>query len=159
MKNLLPDDINKIKFNNRPDPVPYNYRISYKVAQLCLILYMIVKKGGCSFIKLQMVSVALSSKYDMVQMMDFINGKLPDFSIISFDPSVNNALIYAISDGLIEMQASNNKFRLSIKGKQFAQSIINDKELMISEKEYLNKIAGKLKDSDIDKLVDKWGVI
>jgi len=29
---------NGIIFDAKPDAVPYNYRISYKVAQLCLIL-------------------------------------------------------------------------------------------------------------------------
>ena len=29
------DSVDKILFTDRPEAVPYNYRISYKVAQLC----------------------------------------------------------------------------------------------------------------------------
>lgn len=133
VNNFLPDEITGIEFKKRSEPVPYNYRISYKVAQLCLILFMI-KKGGCSFLKLQMISVALSSEYDMIQMQSFINGELPDYSIISFDPSVNNALLYARAEGLIVVQSSNGKFKLSEKGKEFANNIYSDDEMMVNEK-------------------------
>lgn len=30
-----------IVFNAKPDAVPYNYRISYKVTQLCLIMALV----------------------------------------------------------------------------------------------------------------------
>ena len=35
-----------IIFDAKPDAVPYNYRISYKVTQLCLIM-RICGRGGC----------------------------------------------------------------------------------------------------------------
>lgn len=158
INNFLPKEITGIDFKERPSPVPYNYRISYKVAQVCLILFMI-KKGGCSFIKMQIISAALSSDYDMEQVLDFINGKLPDYSIISFDPSVNNALLYARAEGLIEIQPSNGKFKLSKKGKQFAQTICNDDDIMKKEKNNLKKIINNITDGEISSLVERWGGI
>lgn len=153
---FLPDEVIGIEFKKRPEPVPYNYRISYKVAQLCLILFMI-KRGGCSFLKLQMISVALSSEYDMIQMESFINGELPDYSIISVDPSVNNALLYARAEGLIVFQSSNDKFKLTEKGKKFAADIYNANEIMAKEKNNLKKIIGKITDESINDLFRKWG--
>lgn len=153
---FLPNEITGIEFKTRPEPVPYNYRISYKVAQLCLILFMI-KKGGCSFLKLQMISVALSSEYDMIQMQSFINGELPDYSIISFDPSVNSALLYARAEGLIEFQSSNDKFKLTEKGVNFATEIYNANEIMAKEKINLKQIVGKISDKSITDLFRKWG--
>lgn len=158
ISNFLPKGIKGIDFKERPSPVPYNYRISYKVAQICLILFMI-KKGGCSFIKMQMISVALSSDYDMEQVLDFISGKLPDYSIISFDPSVNNALLYARAEGLIEIQPSNGKFKLSKKGKQFAQTICNNADIMKKEKNNLKEIINNITDDEISSLVERWGEI
>lgn len=43
-----------IIFNSKPDAVPYNYRISYKVSQLCLIMRICGWGDSCSLIKLQM---------------------------------------------------------------------------------------------------------
>lgn len=51
----------EIVFEAKPDAVPYNYRISYKIAQLCLIMEM-CSRGGCSLLKLHMISIGLSTK-------------------------------------------------------------------------------------------------
>ena len=40
-----------IVFNAKPDAVPYNYRISYKVSQLCLIMRICGWGDSCSLIK------------------------------------------------------------------------------------------------------------
>ena len=62
---IIPDGIKDVEFTKRPDPVPYNYRISYKVAQICLILDLAVKKGGCSFQLIQIVATALTTDFDI----------------------------------------------------------------------------------------------
>ena len=51
-----------IIFDAKPDAVPYNYRISYKVSQLCLIMYICGWGTSCSLIKLHMISFALLSR-------------------------------------------------------------------------------------------------
>lgn len=54
-----------IVFDAKPDAVPYNYRISYKVSQLCLIMYICGWGTSCSLIKLHMISFALLSRKNM----------------------------------------------------------------------------------------------
>ena len=54
-----------IIFDAKPDAVPYNYRISYKVSQLCLIMYICGWGTSCSLIKLHMISFALLSRKNM----------------------------------------------------------------------------------------------
>ena len=46
-----------IVFDAKPIAVPYNYRISYKISQLVLILSICSPRGGCSLIKLHMISL------------------------------------------------------------------------------------------------------
>ena len=41
-----------IVFDAKPDAVPFNYRISYKVTQLCLIMRICGRGNVCSLIKL-----------------------------------------------------------------------------------------------------------
>lgn len=155
-KTFFPSGIKNIEFTYRPDPVPYNYRISYKVAQLCLILHFILKRGGCSFIRLQMISVALTSNYDMVQLKDYLNGNLPDYSIIKFDPAVNIALQYAMAENLINMQ-KDGKYKLSVNGKKFSEMIVKDNSIMKNEKELLSFLSGRISEEDVSKLINKWG--
>lgn len=52
----------EIIFDEKPEAVPYNYRASYKVAQLCLIIDLCCVREGCSLLKLHMISTALSTK-------------------------------------------------------------------------------------------------
>lgn len=58
-------DYSSIVFDAKPDAVPYNYRISYKVAQLCLIMRICGWGDVCSLVKLHMISFALISHDNM----------------------------------------------------------------------------------------------
>ena len=62
-----------ISFDAKPEAVPYNYRISYKVSQLCLIMYICGRGNSCSLIKLQMISCALFSRESMDKLINFSN--------------------------------------------------------------------------------------
>ena len=54
---------NKIIFEAKPDAVPYNYRISYKIAQICMIISKSCSgKSGCSLLKMHIISNALNTK-------------------------------------------------------------------------------------------------
>lgn len=53
-----------IVFDAKPDAVPYNYRISYKVSQLCLIIRICGWGDTCSLIKLHMISFAMISRME-----------------------------------------------------------------------------------------------
>ena len=153
---IIPDGIKDIEFTKRPDPVPYNYRISYKVAQICLILDLAVTKGGCSFQMIQIVATALTSDFDMVQLKLFIDGKMPDYSIIKYDPAVNYALQYALAERLI-IQQNNGKLKLTESGKNFCKLIMEDNTLLIEEKKSLTALCGKITENALQDLRKKWG--
>lgn len=151
-KYLISDEI---IFEAKPEAVPYNYRVSYKVGQLCLILSMCCGRGGCSIIKLHMISMALYTKEGMKNLREFCNNKISSFTIVRFDPSVNRALKYAMGDGLIFQQA-NGLFRLTEKGKAFANSIKKEKDIMISEKFFLGDLSNKLTEDKIKEIMTIW---
>ena len=77
-----------IVFNAKPDAVPYNYRISYKVSQLCLIMHICGRRDICSLIKLHMISFALISQENMKKLVEFTDG-IGNAPIVRFDPSIN----------------------------------------------------------------------
>ena len=157
-KYSIPNGIHLIKFTNRPDPVPYNYRISYKVAQVCLILYLAVKKGGCSFQMLQVVSTSLTSDYDMEQLKLLVDGGIPDYSIIKFDPAVNYAVQFAIAEKIIIRQG-NGKLKLTDKGKSFCRLILEDETILVEEKRSLKNLQDINLEEIIQNIRNKWGEI
>jgi hypothetical protein len=146
-----------IVFDAKPDAVPYNYRISYKVAQLCLTM-RICGWGNvcsCSLIKLQMITFALLARNNMKQLIEFASdiGIAP---IVRFDPAVNRALSFGIAYKFIEQQKNGN-YTLTELGKKLADQIIYVEDLMISEISDLNELSKKLTEKKINELVEMWG--
>lgn len=143
-----------IVFNAKPDAVPYNYRISYKVTQLCLIMRICGRGDVCSLIKLHMISFALISQGNMKKLIEFTEG-LRSAPIVRFDPSVNRAITYAIAYGLIEQQQTA-KYRLTNRGRQLAEQIKIAGDLMMIEISELNMLAKKLTETKVNEIVDRW---
>lgn len=150
-KYILTDEI---EFNPKPEAVPYNYRISYKISQLLLII-SICCRGGCSLIKLNMISISMYTKKRERQLIDFANDKVVEPPIIRFDPAVNRALLFAMSDGLV-IQQKDGKFKLSSKGKKFVDLIKSDNELMTYEKTFLTELSKKLTEEKIKNIMVLW---
>lgn len=147
----------KITFKNRPVAVPYNYRIIYKISQIILILGSVCKRGGCSNVKLHIISNALSSNNMLKELEKVIDDKTETIPIVRFEPAITRAVNFAIADGLIEIQSSNSKMKLTDKGKKIYSEILQDSDLMILEKQELSQIKDKLKDSVINRIIEKWG--
>ncbi len=149
-----PLEYNDIVFDAKPDAVPYNYRISYKVTQLCLIMRICGRGNVCSLIKLHMISCALISNDNMRKLLEFTEGT-GTAPIVRFDPSVNRALTYAIAYGLVEQQR-NAKYKLTERGHRLAEQIKLAGDLMVIEISNLNTLAKKLTEAKANELVDMW---
>lgn len=151
-KYILSDEI---IFEAKPDAVPYNYRISYKIGQVCLIFAMCCGRSGCSLFKLHMISTSLYTKEEMKRLKEFSESIISTYSIIRFDPAINRAVKYALADKLI-FQQGNGLFRLTEKGKEFVKSIRADKDIMINEKKFLAELSSKLTEKKIKELMTVW---
>ena len=143
-----------IVFDAKPDAVPYNYRISYKVTQLCLIMHICGRGNICSLVKLHMISFALISRINMEKLVEFAEGA-SCAPIVRFDPAVNRALTYAVAYRLIEQQP-NAKYKLTDSGKRLVEQVKCVDDLMTVEINSLNTLAKKLTESKVDEIVDMW---
>ena len=155
-ENFLMTDM--VIFDAKPDAVPYRYRISYKIGQICLILN-ICGGSSCSFLKLQMISNALNDKKCEKELLEFCDdNNLLFSSVIRFDPAVNRVLGYALADGFIK-QLVKGTYKLTEKGKKFVKKIKLDKEVMSNEIEFLERIGNRLSEEKISELMDRWRYI
>lgn len=155
MRNV-PIEYTDIVFDAKPDAVPYNCRISYKVTQICLIMRICGYGNVCSLIKLHMISFALISRENMRSLIEFADG-IGSAPIVRFDPSVNRALTYAIGYGLIRRQ-QNAKYKLTDRGKLLAEQIKAVGDLMVVEIGDLNLLSKKLTESKVEEIVDRWRI-
>lgn len=144
-----------IVFDAKPDAVPYNYRVSYKVSLLCLIMRVCGWGDSCSLIKLHMISFALFTRENMNKLLQFTNDERAVTPIVRFDPAVNKALTFAIAYGFVEQQKNGN-FKLTERGQNFADRIKMVDDLMTIEKMDLSEIAKKLTETKIKGMIEKW---
>jgi hypothetical protein len=144
-----------IVFNAKPDAVPYNYRVSYKVSQLCLILRICGWGDSCSLTKLQMISLALFSRDNMAKLITFTENEFSTPPIVRFDPAVNKALTFAVAYGFVSQQKNGN-YKLTKVGHNFAEQIKMSKDLMATEIQNLTELSKKLTESKINDLIDIW---
>lgn len=142
-----------IKISERPNPVPYNHRITFRMAEISLI---IIKSTlyGISLSKINMLSDALSSQSSLERLRGFVNEKEENYRV-KYDPLVIRTLHYLIFDGLV-MQQQNQKYKLTDKGKSFAKSIIRDGTLLMREKHILDEMGKALKEDKIEQLQLRW---
>lgn len=146
---------NGIIFDSKPDAVPYNYRISYKVSLICFIICTCCGRKGCSLVKMHMISSALSNSNEQKKLNSFCESSFNEHIIIRFDPVVNRALLFAITDELIVQQV-NGLFRLTNKGKILVNEIKKDKEVLYHEIKFLNNLSTKLTEEKINTLMENW---
>lgn len=145
---------NKIVFDSKPDAVPYNYRISYKMAQLCLIISKSCSgREGGSLVKLHIISNGLNTERNMRDLEDYVNERM-GFMLVRFDPAVNRALKYAIADELVT-QLKNGTFKLTNNGKEFIKRI-GKEDILLEEKAFLNKLGTRLTKEKIERLMSLW---
>lgn len=145
-----------IVFDAKPNAVPYNYRISYKVAQLCFILAKSCRgKTGCLPVKLHIISFALCSMDAMDKLLNYAQYDFLDPPIIRFDPAVNKAVTFAIADKLI-FQGNNGKYILTDKGWDLVSEIEKDESIFVAEKSVLELLSKKMTDNKIKQLSDIW---
>lgn len=152
MENFLLTD--EIIFDSKPEAVPYNYRISYKIAQMCLIISKNSPgRSGCTLVKIHIIANALNTKECMEELEAYVNEKT-GLIIVRFDPVVNRAIRYAVADGLI-MQLQNGKYRLTGKGKEFIKQIEKE-NVMSTEKDFLFTLGNRLTDAKVEQLMGMW---
>ncbi|EGO9504365.1 hypothetical protein DQ177_11755, partial [Enterococcus faecalis] len=109
---------NDIIFDAKVDAVPFNYRISYKVSLIILIIGKCCGRKGCSAIKLQMISSATTTSKKRIELLESVQlSYLVESTLVRFDPAISRAINFALADELIYRQG-NGLFRLTTTGKK-----------------------------------------
>lgn len=142
-------------FDAKPDAIPYNYRISYKISIICLLINGCCGRRGCSLIKMHIIASALFDNRFQKKLMKFLESHSQYEFIVRFDPALNRALEYALADKLI-IQQGNGTYKLSAKGKHLAKEIFKEKEIFKSEKKILEEISLELTEDRIKEISERW---
>ncbi|WP_271014045.1 hypothetical protein [Listeria seeligeri] len=145
-----------IIFNAKVDAVPFNYRISYKVSLIILIIGKCCGRKGCSAIKLQMISSSATTSKKRRELLDSVQlSFFAESTLVRFDPAISRAINFALADKLIYRQG-NGLFRLTTIGKELLTSIYGDANLMFIEKQFFSELSNKLTEEMIENFSWNW---
>lgn len=135
--------INKLTFSPRPQPLPASLRPLYRIALITLVLKTNCQSNTASMLKLQFFNWLLKSSSLQEVIEDLLTHKsVFTRELIHLDPMVNLALKYAIADNLISV-TNNSKYKLTIKGNEFADRILQDEQPTLSDERELLVRIGK----------------
>ena len=145
---------NNVKFTKRSTPIPLGARMSYRIAQICLILRVCCNpRESCSMQKLQTISNALFQQNEFESLVLYV--KNPSY-VLEFtpriDPCVNTAVEFALKYGLCKEINNGRKYKLTTLGLKFADSILKE-DIMVKEKTLLNKLGTDFTEQLIDNLL------
>lgn len=129
--------IEKLTFDPRPQPLPASLRPIYRIALIVLVLKVNCRGNTASLLKLQFFNWVLKSS----SLRKLIEDRLTrqnvfKLELIHLDPMVNLALKYAFADNLISV-TNNSKYKLTKKGEEFADQILQDEQSLLGEERAL----------------------
>ncbi|PGY12024.1 hypothetical protein [Bacillus cereus] len=155
MKNIIPEKVNEIRVQNRPSAVPYNFRITYKIAQILLIIFTSTGKRACSLKIIHILSMSLSSLEEQRKLKNYLKKRESINFLIRFDPIVDRAINFAIAESLL-LKQKNGKIKLTKKGLEFVEEVKKSNELFIFEKHFLNEVGAKINESTFTHIMNSW---
>lgn len=135
--------IDTLTFSPRPQPLPASLRPLYRIALITLVLKTNCQSNTASMLKLQFFNWLLKSSSLQEVIEDrLIHQSVFTLELIHLDPMVNLALKYAIADNLISV-TDKSKYKLTIKGNEFADRILQDEQPTLSDERELLVRIGK----------------
>lgn len=147
----------EISINKKPFSISSNSRILYRMIQILLSMYYtgIRTEKSLPLIKIHLLIWLLQSKErEEIFFKSMESNYTLSIGIWSIDKDTNIALSYMFEDDLCNIK--NKNYSLSEKGKKFISKIIEDKEVFISEKDFLSKVKNRLPETVVEKLQKLW---
>ncbi|WP_089660442.1 hypothetical protein [Franzmannia pantelleriensis] len=144
----------KLTFNRKPMPIFAEYRPLYKVSQLLMVLMISSRGGKSSIVRLHLFNWALKNDKRKEALLSASKTGTLDIDVWGLDPSLNAAIQFAVAEKLVTQNSSG--ITLERKGKDFLGDILKN-ELMVEDKNYLEKIGKKITERMILKVSESWG--
>ena len=136
------------EFVRRPAPVPPYLRPEWRIALLLLALHKCWGNRATRR-QLHVLNWGLKTSETRATFAQVLAGRVrPDEAIVRFDPVVDRALQFAEGEKLVT--TSGEAVILTEKGQDLVKKLMLNKECLVSEKEFLASLGGKLSQARVD---------
>ncbi|MDN3697036.1 hypothetical protein QWY97_06685 [Vibrio cortegadensis] len=146
--------MSKLLFNRKRSAVIPELRPMYKVGKLLLILKLCCSGGKASLLKLHLFNWAMLDPQRLKALQLSAEKKELLLGIWGIDPSLNMALSYATSEGLLA-RTNNGAYQLTAKSENFISGT-KLVELFDPEAGELKLIAKKITEKMVTQAAKRW---
>lgn len=146
--------MSKLRFTRKKTAVIPELRPMYKIGKLLLILKLCCSGGKASLLKLHLFNWAMLEPQRLQVLQVSAEKKELLLGVWGIDPSLNMALSYATSEGLL-IRTPNGAYKLTLK----AESFISGSGLLRlfdTEVAELNIIAKKITETMVTLAAKRW---
>ena len=146
--------MSKLSFCRKKSAVIPELRPMYKVGKILLILKLGCTGGKASLLKMHLFNWAMLDPQRLQALQLSAEKKELLIGVWGIDPSLNMALSYATSEGLLT-RTTNGSYQLTAKSEHF---ILETKllELFDTETNELNIIAKKITETMVTQAAKRW---
>jgi hypothetical protein len=139
-------------FRERPISVPPELRPIWRIPSLLLILDKCRGKKA-TWPQLHVMNWALRSPYSREIFLGLIDQRVgTEKAIVRYEPSLNRAIDLAVGASLATWDHQGN-LKLSDKGMKLLEEVFKSESLFIEEREFLEKIDGKVTQTLINRIL------
>lgn len=140
-------------FSRRPSPVGGEFRPSWRIAVLLLILNTSCRGGRSSFPRLHVLNWGLRSSSAREALMSAVEGTPGlDSVLIRYEPSFHRAIILAKGLGLIDFD-QGKRVQITDTGKAAAEGLVDVEGVLEDEKAFLAELGYRLTEKLTKELV------
>ena len=142
-------------FRSRPESIPGDFRPVWRIGLLLLILHVASRGSRSSFGRLHVMNWGIRSRHNHKVLQDMLAGRLrPDTVLVRIEPSLNRAVDLAHGEGLIE-RVAGDRVRLTTRGEAEADKLLEQKDVYVVEKDFLNALGKHITEAFVDALYSR----
>ncbi|MFF8727237.1 hypothetical protein ACF073_12195 [Streptomyces sp. NPDC015171] len=142
-------------FTRRPDPIPGDLRIGWRLSSAILILRQ-CRGNTANLEQIHVLTWALRSPHGREVISEwFLAGRKPNDLIIRHDPSTARTINLVVAGGLA-VRNNNSTISLTEKGERLAHLLWRRPDVLAPEKRFLSTLPARITQRSIHDLLE-WG--
>jgi hypothetical protein len=144
-------------FRRKPISLPAELRPDWKMATLLLILRIASHGSKSSLKRLHVMNWATRSPKFRAEFESALMKPLPLFGLsVRFEPAFSRAIDLAVGEGFVNW-VEGNRLKLQPKGARWVDKIIEQEDIMRTEREFLSAMKGKFTEQAASRLLGAKG--
>lgn len=144
---------NPIRFQHRPDPIPGDLRLSWRLPVLALVLDQCRgKTANLEQVHLLLWSLRSEAGRGLIVRW-FAGDRRPDDPVVRYDPSLTRTIALAVAAGLV-ISNKNQTLTLSPQGRDVASSARSDPSVLVDEKRVLDRLPKGITQAKVRQLLE-----